>query len=119
MCRTAPSERKPSVQLAHHRRTETVAILSALFAGETEQSALLLRLNLGIKLWPMEEMHSICVPLSKRLYDAVSIWLRNWEIEVIVWAKHCPPVDTAQLLPTPLTVLSVPSYIKAITSSKG
>lgn len=99
--------------------SETIAMLPASFAGETKQSTLLLRLNLGIKLWPTEERHSIGVPLSQRPYDALSVCQRKREIEVIVWAKYCPPVDTAQLLPTPLSVLSVPSYIKAITSSKG
>lgn len=114
LCWSAPSQRKPSVHPPHH---EPSPYCQRHLQGKQNNRRFFIRLNLGIKLWPTEDTRSIRVSLA--VYDAVSIWLRNWEIEVIVWAKYCPPVDTAQLLPTPLTVLSVPSYIKAITSSKG
>lgn len=74
-------------------------------------------LNAVINLWPMEKVNHFEVQWSE--YDPMSICLRKPEIEVIVWAKYCPPVDPVQLLFTPHTVLSAPSYIKAITSSKG
>lgn len=94
----------------------TIAIICR---GNKTIDSFITRLNLEIKLWPVKGNHSVRIPLSQSEYDAVSIWLRSSEIEVIVWAKYCPPVDTTQLLLTPLTVSCVPSYIKAITSSKG
>lgn len=116
LCWTTPSEGKPPVHLSHQKRS---AYYCRHLRGNKTIDRFITRLNLEIKLWPVKGNHSVRIPLSQSECDAVSIWLRSSEIEVIVWAKYCPPVDTTQLLLTPLTVSCVPSYIKAMTSSKG